>query len=146
MNEEWSCFQVKVTRPLLNPFVPNAPFLYLLKTLENRKVFWCFRGVEKGCIGNEWVNCNRFTRDVLVDVYNLLTHIVNCPLFLEWRNLSSCKAINEIVSSAVICAIYCMFSASSAVICVIYCMFGFLSSTHFGKVSIYGFIMVIAIK
>ena len=23
----------------INPFVPNAPFLYCLKTLENRKVF-----------------------------------------------------------------------------------------------------------
>ena len=23
---------------------------------ENRKVFWCFQGVEKGCIRNEWVN------------------------------------------------------------------------------------------
>ena len=28
--------------------VPNAPFLLLLKT--------CFQGVEKGCIGNKWVN------------------------------------------------------------------------------------------
>ena len=27
------------------------PFLYPLKISENRKVFWCFRGVEKGCIG-----------------------------------------------------------------------------------------------
>ena len=25
----------------VNPFVPNAPFLYPLKTPENRKVFWC---------------------------------------------------------------------------------------------------------
>ena len=39
-----------------NPFVPNAPFLYPLKISWNRKVFWCFQGVEKGCIGNEWVN------------------------------------------------------------------------------------------
>ena len=37
---------------LLSPFVPSAPFLYLLKTPEN----WCFQGVEKGCIRNEWVN------------------------------------------------------------------------------------------
>ena len=27
----------------VNPFVPNAPFLYPLKTPENRKVFWCFK-------------------------------------------------------------------------------------------------------
>ena len=40
---------------IINPFVPNAPFLYPLKTSENCKVFWCFQGVEKGCIGNEWV-------------------------------------------------------------------------------------------
>ena len=39
----------------LNPLVPNAPFLYPLKTSENLKVFWCFYGVQKGCIGNQWV-------------------------------------------------------------------------------------------
>ena len=39
----------------LHPFVPYAPFLYPLKTSENRKNFWCFLGLEKGCTGNEWV-------------------------------------------------------------------------------------------
>ena len=39
---------------VFNPFVPNAPFLYPLKTSENRDVFWCFQGVEKVCTGNEW--------------------------------------------------------------------------------------------
>ena len=34
----------------LNPFIPNVPFLYPLKTSENRK------GVENGCIRNKWVN------------------------------------------------------------------------------------------
>ena len=50
---------IQVVLPLLfhiNPFVPNASFLYPLKTLENLKVFWYFQGVEKGCIGNKWVN------------------------------------------------------------------------------------------
>ena len=37
----------------LNPFVPNAPFLYSPKTSENRKVFLCFQGVEKGCTENK---------------------------------------------------------------------------------------------
>ena len=37
------------------PFVPNAPFLYPLKTSENFKIFWCFQGVEKGFIGSRWV-------------------------------------------------------------------------------------------
>ena len=39
---------------IFNPFVFNAPFLYPLKTSEKRTVFWCFQGVEKGCIANEW--------------------------------------------------------------------------------------------
>ena len=38
-----------------NQFVPNAPFFYCLKPSENRKVFCCFQGVEKGCIGKKWV-------------------------------------------------------------------------------------------
>ena len=28
----------------LNPFAPNGPFLYPLKTSENLRVFWCFQG------------------------------------------------------------------------------------------------------
>ena len=39
----------------VNPFVPNAPFLYPLKTSESLTVFWCFQGVGKGCIGNKCV-------------------------------------------------------------------------------------------
>ena len=38
---------------IINPFVPNEPFLYPLKTSENRKIFRCFNGVQKGCIGNK---------------------------------------------------------------------------------------------
>ena len=41
---------------LLKPFVLNAPFRYPLKTSEKLTVFWCFQEVEKGCIGNNWVN------------------------------------------------------------------------------------------
>ena len=47
-------YNVKNDKVVVNPFVPNAPFLYPLKTSEN--FFWCFQGVDKGCIGNEWVN------------------------------------------------------------------------------------------
>ena len=39
----------------LNPFAPNELFLYHLKTWENCKIFWCFWGVEKEYIGNNWV-------------------------------------------------------------------------------------------
>ena len=38
-----------------NPFVPNASYLYPLKTSENIKVFWCFQGVQKGCIESKWI-------------------------------------------------------------------------------------------
>ena len=38
---------------LINPFIPNASFLYPLETSENLTVF---KGVEKGCIGNKMVN------------------------------------------------------------------------------------------
>ena len=36
-------------------FFSSEPSVYPLKTLENLTVFWCFQGVDKGCIGNEWV-------------------------------------------------------------------------------------------
>ena len=48
-------FENGLQKTPVNPFVPNAPFLYPLNTSENRKVFSCFQGVEKGYIGNEWV-------------------------------------------------------------------------------------------
>ena len=40
----------------LNPFVPNAPFLYPLKTSENLTVFLCFQELQKECIGDKCVN------------------------------------------------------------------------------------------
>ena len=44
----------------ISSLVPSAPFLYPLKTSENLTVF-CFRGVEKRCIGNEWVKTGRLS-------------------------------------------------------------------------------------
>ena len=40
---------------IMTHFGPNTPLLYPLKTLENRKVFWCLQRVDKGCIGNKRV-------------------------------------------------------------------------------------------
>ena len=40
---------------MLTHSFPMNPFSTPLKIPENRKVFWCFKGVEKGCTGNEWV-------------------------------------------------------------------------------------------
>ena len=41
---------------IFNQLIPNAPFLYPLKTSENGKIYWYFQGVEKGNIRNKWVN------------------------------------------------------------------------------------------
>ena len=43
-----------------NPFAPNAAFLYPLKT------FWWFKRVEKGCIGNKWINKIEDTKTILL--------------------------------------------------------------------------------
>ena len=45
----------------INPFVPNAPFLYPLKTLT---VFWCFQGVEKSALGT-----NGLTFEKVLPIY-----------------------------------------------------------------------------
>ena len=49
-----------------NLFIPNAPFLYSLKTSENLTVSWYFQGVEKGCIGSEWIKVARVVKLKLV--------------------------------------------------------------------------------
>ena len=56
---EFPGHQVFLHKLYVNPFVPNAHFLYPLKTSENCKIF-CFHEVEKGCIGNEWVKTDVF--------------------------------------------------------------------------------------
>ena len=38
------------------PIRSQCTLLYPLKTSENLTVFRCFQGIEKRCIGNEWVN------------------------------------------------------------------------------------------
>ena len=68
----------KITyRLAVNPFVPNAPFLYPLKTSENRKFFWCFNrkvfcffsGVKKGVLGTNGltVSCEPINYFVLLE-------------------------------------------------------------------------------
>ena len=47
-----------------DPFVPDAPFAYPLKTSQNLTVIWYFQGVEKGCIGNEWFKVRKRPRSV----------------------------------------------------------------------------------
>ena len=67
---------------IVNPFVPNAPFLYPLKTSENLAALWCFYGVEKRCIGNEWVN--RLHESAFRLVYNDSFRLI----YTDSKNLS----------------------------------------------------------
>ena len=46
-----------VTSKKFNPFLPNAFFLYPLKTAKEH-FFRCFQRVEKGRIRNKWVSIN----------------------------------------------------------------------------------------
>lgn len=57
----------RVPNTLLNPFVPNESFFYPLKTSGNLKIFLCFQGVDKECIGNEWVNIKFNQQDYQVN-------------------------------------------------------------------------------
>ena len=40
--------KTKLSLPNFKPFVPNAPFLYPMKTSSNRKIFLCFQGGREG--------------------------------------------------------------------------------------------------
>ena len=65
------CYSIVCTafKKCVNPFVHNVPFLYLLKTSEILTAFWCFQGVEKACIGNEWVKTFSFLFEVLLSIH-----------------------------------------------------------------------------
>ena len=73
----------------VNPFVPSAPFLYPQKT-ENRKVFWYFQGIEKGCIGNLWVKAKL---PIIWTTVSWLTLWVRWLVSVWW---SEFKGISEI--------------------------------------------------
>ena len=45
---------------MMNPFVPSAPFLYPPKNIRKAYVFQ-FSGLERGCIGNKWIQFEKFT-------------------------------------------------------------------------------------
>ena len=66
------CFQVTNCFSF-NPFIPNALFHYPLKTSENLTLFWCFQGVEKGCIVNQVQDLNAlFLGLVFINIISVL--------------------------------------------------------------------------
>ena len=68
-------------------FVLNAPILYPLKTSENRKVFWRFQGVEKGCIRNKWNKMGLVKKAAPCDSNNMMQNQHKIR-FLSSRNQS----------------------------------------------------------
>ena len=79
----------------VNPFVPSAPFLYPLKRLENRKVFSCSQGVEKGCLGNKWINKRFSAKSFIINVGQCPEYVYLPPLS-HW--LKHCSYINTFES------------------------------------------------
>ena len=80
-------------RKVLNPFVPNAPFLYSLKTSEKRKVFWCFEKVEKGCIGSKWVKVIFWV--VVTIIFKALEELKFATISKRWHWQKSTKLIKQ---------------------------------------------------
>ena len=75
-NADWCPFFfalsfLTITQSLLTHLFPMHP-LNPLRTSESLTVFWCFRGVEKGCIGNKWVNTILYIRIMLFLLFYLL--------------------------------------------------------------------------
>ena len=71
LKSEETNFQNEHTRGIfqITPFVLDAPFLYPVKTSENLTVF-IFQGVEKGCIGNKWVERKSYNRAHLYQTFS----------------------------------------------------------------------------
>ena len=73
-----------------NPFVLHAPFLYPLKTSESVTVLWCFQEVEKGCIGNTWINLLGVGSEILqgsliyLDLYPEICCYMYCNI-INWE-------------------------------------------------------------
>ena len=52
----------------IKPFVLSAPLLYPVKTSENRKVFWCFQGVEKDALRTNELKKSKMVNQYIVHV------------------------------------------------------------------------------
>ena len=88
-----------------NSFVPNVPFLQPLKTSE--KVFWRFQRIQKGCIGNKWVDLFRGNASfysncciILENIKKTTTGLANIYLF-KVSNRNTRKSC-EICSKSII--------------------------------------------
>ena len=77
---------LSITPSRINPFVPNAPLLYPWKQQKTVR----FSGVEKGCIGDEWVNtekwyfCKHYSILGLISYKTFTIQTITWFLILSW--------------------------------------------------------------
>ena len=73
----------------LTHFFPMHPLSNPLKTPENLAFFWRFQRIEKGCIGNEWVNEGKtFFCSMIYWLNNLFTNYgCLCQIWI-WKYMS----------------------------------------------------------
>ena len=88
-----------------NPLAPNLPFLYPLKISEILTVFWCFQGVEKGCIGKELVNTQLLRCYFPTGIYVFRIENGNRTIFKNLLNLKSIVTQNR--SQTFFCCFHC---------------------------------------
>ena len=84
---------------IVNPFVPNAPFLYPLKTSENLSEN--LQGEEKGCVGNKWVNsltwwCSLVISSNAFSNFNLLDINTFEGIFFAETSITSLKLASTV--------------------------------------------------
>ena len=76
-----------------NSFVPDAPFLYTLKTSENLNIFWRFQGVGKGCIGNKWV---KYQLNLTINCSDIIA-ILDIPNQLSSQKIKGDFSLNTLL-------------------------------------------------
>ena len=78
----------------INPFVPNAPFIYPQKTSENLTVFWCFQGSRERV---HWERMGKVGMIYLLD--KVLSRFVSSMSSRNFDQLKQCLPKLNIVSS-----------------------------------------------
>ena len=101
----------------LDPFAPNLPFLYTLKTWKNLTVFWCFQGVEKWCIGSKWVDqwlkiqynwyYSSIWIQILWSMFFMLLYFVYLHFFLFWEVSQGIKETDQGIKETDPAIIFC---------------------------------------
>ena len=91
----FTSFIILLLLTILTHLFPKNPFSTPWK--QNCRVFWCFHGVEKGCIGNKWVN-HRLPRcaQILMLFDLIYTRFSHSSFLLMHLLLKSLKSIIRI--------------------------------------------------